>query len=753
MSREELEKRLKDVKDRIKMIDVELEDEEYPVEPEERESLIREKNELERQQKELEEQISNMQENEENTNEEPIAEFEASGRIDFRNNYLNALQQANIDPSDVYDPMGIFGKKDDNKDAQYELTYTYGGADGLSSDDNPITTYRIIKRKTREEPEPIQEPDPKKEPLMFGEILSNINAAENALSFGQVDRYNISQTSFNPYSMMVVDERDWVHNAVRAIKITFDFLKTLPTRLFCKMFTSKATKRKMEVLRENIDALPPEEFETLYKGLQSYKGIENAVSPSVRQCVLERATRETQERNDVRNKIIEVGLQVIIAQHKESMQIAQQLKDPNLTEKEKVDLIAKKKLYDTQNVNILREIEKAREEGSLEQVGGGLDGLKMENKATREGSNIQGRKFGKRFTKNVELEKEQAKIEARIRTAREEGNNFDEVQAYIDHQMLMEGNTKSKTTLGIKHNTGDRNRCEGVRFHSRMKDDLVENIISIGRDVAVAVALHHVIKNAIIVGQYNQTVLNNNAKNAAEAARTNSSIRHQNQQARIINQQISNVQNNIPGARAAVKATEDQTGNLETFASLTGAHDVGGATYKWNKPAWRSGPEDIALHTAERNGIAPNIDTTMQDAANTFKGWNPTYDRGMTVRTAEQFLNNGGKAVLGYGPAASNGIFTQIENLMPYTQNLMGVTFTPQGQIAIYPEFLASAVLGAQAVADANKALTRNAANMRKKTKKNKWRINSSNSKGRQGSPSREEDNENRQNGEEDMER
>lgn len=36
MSREELEKRLKDVKDRIKMIDVELEDEEYPVEPEER---------------------------------------------------------------------------------------------------------------------------------------------------------------------------------------------------------------------------------------------------------------------------------------------------------------------------------------------------------------------------------------------------------------------------------------------------------------------------------------------------------------------------------------------------------------------------------------------------------------------------------------------------------------------------------------------------------------------------------------------
>ncbi len=129
------------------MIDVELEDEEYPVEPEERESLIREKkNELERQQKkELEEQISNMQENEENTNEEPIAEFEASGRIDFRNNYLNALQQANIDPSNVYDPHGITGEENKNEDAEYELSYGEGGAYG--SDDGAYNKYTITKKE------------------------------------------------------------------------------------------------------------------------------------------------------------------------------------------------------------------------------------------------------------------------------------------------------------------------------------------------------------------------------------------------------------------------------------------------------------------------------------------------------------------------------------------------------------------------------------------------------------------------------
>jgi len=112
---------------------------------------------------ELEEQIKNMQGNEQSLNDEqsdekPIAEFGSSGS-DFKYNYEDALKNAGIDPSDVYDPMGILGKKDDNKDAQYELTYTYGGADGQSSDDNPITTYRIIKRKTREEPIP----DPKKE--------------------------------------------------------------------------------------------------------------------------------------------------------------------------------------------------------------------------------------------------------------------------------------------------------------------------------------------------------------------------------------------------------------------------------------------------------------------------------------------------------------------------------------------------------------------------------------------------------------
>lgn len=112
---------------------------------------------------ELEEQIKNMQGNEQSLNDEqsdekPIAEFGSSGS-DFKYNYEDALKNAGIDPSDVYDPMGILGKKYDNKDAKYELTYTYGGADGLSSDDNPITTYGIIKRKTREEPIP----DPKKE--------------------------------------------------------------------------------------------------------------------------------------------------------------------------------------------------------------------------------------------------------------------------------------------------------------------------------------------------------------------------------------------------------------------------------------------------------------------------------------------------------------------------------------------------------------------------------------------------------------
>lgn len=743
MSKQELEKKLKDVKDSIALIEVRLEDDEYPVEPEEREALIREKNELERQQKELEEQISNMQENEENTNEEPIAEFEASGRIDFRNNYLNALQQANIDPSNVYDPHGITGEENKNEDAEYELSYGEGGAYG--SDDGAYNKYTITKRKKIEKIIPEPEPEPKKEPLMFGEILAKIDAAENALSFGQVNRY---QNRTLAVMKIQKDENDWVHNLFRGIgrgclAAFYSIVKT-----WSKIFTTKKTIEKMEKLKKNIDELPPEEFETLYKGLQSYKGHENAVSPSVRQCVLERAQRETYERNNVRNQAIKTGFTVMLAQHEESMRIAELLKDPNLTEKEKADLIAKKKFYDEQNVNILREIEKNKEEGALEQGGGGIRGLEDENVAAREGSNIQGRKFGKRFTKNVELEKEQAEIEARIRIAREKGNNFDEVQAYIDHQMLMEGNTKSKTTLGVKHNTGDRNRCEGVIYKSYMLDDLVANLVTIAGTVMVARDLIKTIQDMSIIKQHNQDILNNNAKNAAEEARANSSIRHQNQQARMTNQQISNVQNNIPGARAAVKATEDQTGNLETFASLTGAHDVGGATHKWNKPAWRSGPEDIALHTAERNGIAPNIDTTMQDAANTLKGWNPTYDRGMTVRTAEQFLNNGGKAVLGYGPTASKAIFGQVENITPYLQCLSGVTYTPQGHVVLSPDFLTAATLRLMTLRGADKALIKKE---KRKSNRNKWKTRPS--KGKQGKTSREEDNENRQNGEEDMER
>lgn len=739
MSREELEKRLKDVKDRIKMIDVELEDEEYPVEPEERESLIREKNELERQQKELEEQISNMQENEENTNEEPIAEFEASGRIDFRNNYLNALQQANIDPSNVYDPHGITGEENKNEDAEYELSYGEGGAYG--SDDGAYNKYTITKRKKIEKIIPEPEPEPKKEPLMFGEILSKIDAAKNALSYGQISRYQ-----FKDVALMKVkyDKGDWVHNSLRWIGNTAKLVVHGIRKIYSKIFTTKATKEKMEKLKKNIDELPADEFETLYKGLQSYKGHENAVSPSVRQCVLERATRETQNRNIERNKVIKAGFIALAIQHKKSAEIAELLKNPKLTEKEKVDLIAQKENLDRQNVDILREIEKAREEGALEQGGGGIHGLEEENRAAREGSNIQGRKFGKRFTKNVELEKEQAAIEARMRIAREKGNSFDEVQAFLDHEMLMEENTNSGITLGVTHNTGDRNRCEGVFYKGFDNDDAVSNIITIVGTAMVARGLIKAIQDASIIKQYNQDVMNNNAVNATEASRVNSSIQHQNQQARMVNQQIADLQNNVPGARAAVQATEAQTERMQTFASLTGAHDVGGAGYKW-RHGWGASPEDIALHTAESTGIAPDINATMQNAVNTFKGW--PFDRSTTVRVAEEFMNNGGKAVLNYGPMASERIFKAIEQLKPCLQSLNGLTYTPQGTIVIRPDYLTPIALAAMTLRGTDNALARKARN--KREKRNKWKTRPS--KGNE--LPKDGDNENRQNSEEDIER
>lgn len=739
MSREELEKRLKDVKDRIKMIDVELEDEEYPVEPEKRESLIREKNELERQQKELEEQISNMQENEENTNEEPIAEFEASGRIDFRNNYLNALQQANIDPSNVYDPHGITGEENKNEDAEYELSYGEGGAYG--SDDGAYNKYTITKRKKIEKIIPEPEPEPKKEPLMFGEILSKIDAAKNALSYGQISRYQ-----FKDVALMKVkyDKGDWVHNSLRWIGNTAKLVVHGIRKIYSKIFTTKATKEKMEKLKKNIDELPADEFETLYKGLQSYKGHENAVSPSVRQCVLERATRETQNRNIERNKVIKAGFIALAIQHKKSAEIAELLKNPKLTEKEKADLIAQKENLDRQNVDILREIEKAREEGALEQGGGGIHGLEEENRAAREGSNIQGRKFGKRFTKNVELEKEQAAIEARMRIAREKGNSFDEVQAFLDHEMLMEENTNSGITLGVTHNTGDRNRCEGVFYKGFDNDDAVSNIITIVGTAMVARGLIKAIQDASIIKQYNQDVMNNNAVNATEASRVNSSIQHQNQQARMVNQQIADLQNNVPGARAAVQATEAQTERMQTFASLTGAHDVGGAGYKW-RHGWGASPEDIALHTAESTGIAPDINATMQNAVNTFKGW--PFDRSTTVRVAEEFMNNGGKAVLNYGPMASERIFKAIEQLKPCLQSLNGLTYTPQGTIVIRPDYLTPIALAAMTLRGTDNALARKARN--KREKRNKWKTRPS--KGNE--LPKDGDNENRQNSEEDIER
>ena len=81
------------------------------------------------------------------------------------------MQQANIDPSNVYDPHGITGEENKNEDAEYELSYGEGGAYG--SDEGAYNKYTITKRKKIEkiipEPEPVQIPVVIQEPMVVQE--------------------------------------------------------------------------------------------------------------------------------------------------------------------------------------------------------------------------------------------------------------------------------------------------------------------------------------------------------------------------------------------------------------------------------------------------------------------------------------------------------------------------------------------------------------------------------------------------------
>ena len=504
-----------------------------------------------------------------------------------------------------------------------------------------------------------------KKPKTFEEILHKVEAAKNAMSDAELGRYESAEGNW--LVPVEYDQGDWLRNSARFLlnKVIGSAIN-IPKKIYSMIRTGKNQKAKMQNITKNVNELSDQEFEVLVQGMQSYKGHENLVSASLRKAVLMRANREMKVENTQRNIDIYQAMTTVRDNYERSVEIKRRLEEENLSNDEKNQLTAEKANIDLASARLVRDIEKLRDEGALAQGGLGIHGLEEESKAAKEGSNLRGRKFAKRYSSNEELEKRQAKFKKQEREARENGDYFSEVEAFIKHEELLAENTSTKNIMGITVSRGDRHHETGVFSKEYKLDDLAKNIVAIA---ITAIATGNMIYNRSIVGDKNAEISQANLDNQAMA-----------QNGETLRQQIVGNQNVI---REGIAGTND-TRTASAWA-VGHEHAATASNYSGN---WGQSALDQTFHqmmsgTVDDNTLKQFINNGLTEIKN-YASNNPQYDYNALITSLTNLSNGGIDAIAKYNSA--------MQSLVQNAIKTGAISSTSVGAIDLSPTYISTMI-------------------------------------------------------------
>ena len=466
------------------------------------------------------------------------------------------------------------------------------------------------------------------------------------------------------------DKGDWLRNSARfLVQKVLGSVVNIPRKIYSMIRTGKKQEQKMANIYENVNNLSDQDFKTLMEGLQSYEGHENLVSASVRKAVNERAKREMQQTNQVRNIEIHQSLTTIYSNYDRSLEIQQLLENEELTPEERESLQVEKRNLDLQSSGLVRKVEQLRREGALLQGGAGQHGLEEESKAAREGANLYGRKFAKRYSSNEELEKRQAELKRQQREARQSGNAFSEVDAFVKREKLLAENTNTNKIMGITVSRSDRHHETGVFTKEYKEDDLARNIATIAAVTATTIKIIKEIRNQALVAQKNAEIQQANAQNSAMA-----------QKGENLRQEIIN---NDQVVKDGISATND----TRTGAAWAAGHEHAGAASDFTNN-WGSTNLDKTFHQIMSGTVDDNtLKNFIQQGLPVIKQYaaaNPQYNYTALIDALTNLGNGGVESITKY----NNTIQTLIQNAIQTGK----ITSTSIGVLDLSPDYILTIV-------------------------------------------------------------
>ena len=553
-------------------------------------------------------------------------------------------------------------------------THKENGLEGYEEDEIDKGLREIREEIERRKPKNIEAPEEPEDPGMllekpktsvrrFEEIMAGIEASKNAMSDAELGRYDSAKGGW--LLPVKYDKGDWLRNSARWIVNKFAFLYSAPRKIYSMIRTGKKQKEKMENITNNVNELSQEEFEVLVEGLQGYKGHRDKANAAVRRAVQERLARQVDQENAERNVKIAKALEYIRESHAESLEITERLKADTLSPEERKELEARKLELDTRGSEAVKEVEMLRQEGADAQGGSGVHGLEEESKASREGSNLSGRKFAKRSSNDEALEKKQAELSRAQREASERGDGFGEVDAFIRHEDLLRENTSTKKILGITVSRSERNHSELIATKEYREDDLAQNAIVIATVVATTVNMVKQIQNARALAEHNARL------EQAEAANQQSIAQAERLRTEIINNE-GVVEQGIQGT--------DQT---RTAAAWGIGHEGAATPYNYTG-GWGSQQLDKTFHQIMNGTVT---DQTLKDfiangtpAIKAYAAAHPQFDYTALLDSMDHLAAGGVDAITQYN--------TAVRGVVQLAKDMGEITSTSVGALSLSPTYI-----------------------------------------------------------------
>lgn len=416
-----------------------------------------------------------------------------------------------------------------------------------------------------------------------------------------------------------------VHFVPALVKSAVAGVKKFVNKYVPKMKLSDGQRLNMMTLKERIDNLSENDIMTIYNEYRGSRVLQERFPSAINVLLQEKINEYAYGKLEGLNGKIEQGYQVLFGTALKVNEIDEKLANNELTAEQKADLQQTRQKMLEGKADLVKNIRNNYVEAN-QWMSGGLHGFDEDMKAATTKLSYVGKRFVKEKDLNNELLEKQAYLEQLENKAIAEGNDEQALNAFIQTETLLSGETEIKNSLKGKRSVGDKYYMPKVTPSDYRDDPFVRDVFTTVAAVTAGIGAINAIKTH---GVEADKIL---ANEQAQADRINATNQQAMDQVHQTGQDIANKQADFQqGLQAQTQ------GNIHNVANTY-------ERYALDKSAVDGGTNDWAF-----NDVYHNVDSIGHEAT-----------RQLYETTAEQMQN--------IAKQASEGAISHADALAAYSK-------------------------------------------------------------------------------------